>query len=108
MTLYAEFMTVACSRKRKAMAGTTTTLSDLICTPPAPVDMNTRQSLGLHAPHVLYEVHLEGTPDIKKGDVLVISTVEYQIHDVAGWLMPPPENVNLMKLVIEDLSNNAV
>ena len=108
MSLYAEFMTVACSRKRKAMAGTTTTLSGLLCTPKAPVSMDTRQSLGLHAPHVLYEVHLEGTPDIKKGDVLVIAAVEYQIHETSPWSLPPPENVNLMRLVIEDLTNNAV
>lgn len=108
MSLYAEFMTVACSRKRKAMAGTTTNLTGLLCTPKAPVSMETRESLGLKAPHVVYEVHLEGAPDIKKGDVLVISTVEYQIHDVSPWQMPPPENVNLLKLVIEDLSNNAV
>ena len=101
-------MTVSCSRKRKAMAGTTTSLTGLYCTPKAPVDMSTRQSLGLHAPHVVYEVHLEGAPDIKKGDVLTIASVDYQIHDVSPWQMPPPDNVNLLKLVIEDLSNNAV
>jgi hypothetical protein len=107
--LYAEFMTVACSRKRKnSIAGTSTSLTSLMCTPKAPVDMPTRQSLGLHAPHVVYEVHLEGAPDIKKGDVLVIGSAEFQIHDASPWLMPPPDNVNLLKLVIEDLSNNAV
>jgi hypothetical protein len=108
MSLYAEFMTVECSRKRKAMAGTTTTLSSLLCTPLAPVDMSTRESMGLKAPHVVYEVHLEGEPDIKKGDVLVIGENEYQIHDTSPWLMPPPDNVHLLKLVVEDLSNNAV
>lgn len=108
MSLYAEFMTVACSRKRKAMAGTSTTLGSLFCTPLAPADMATRESLGLKAPHVVYEVHLEGTPDIKKGDVLVIGSAEYQIHDAAPWLMPPPDNLHLLKLLVEDLSNNAV
>ena len=108
MSLYAEFMTVACSRKRKFMDGTSASLSSLLCTPLAPVDMATRESLGLKAPHVVYEVHLEGSPDIKKGDVLVIGSVEFQIHDAAPWLMPPPDNVHLLKLVVEDLSNNAV
>lgn len=108
MSLYAEFMTFACSRKRKAMDGTTSTLSSLMCTPLAPVDMATRESLGLKAPHVVYEVHLEGAPDIKKGDVLTIAPVDFQIHDASPWYMPPPENVRLLKLVIEDLSNNAV
>ena len=91
------------------MAGTTATpAADLLCTPPAPVDMATRESMGLKAPHVVYEVHLEGDPDIKKGDVLVIGTTEYQIHDISPWYMPPPDDVRLLKLVIEDLRNNAV
>jgi hypothetical protein len=104
---FSHFTTAGCSRKRKAMAGTITTLSGLLCTPKAPVDMVTVQSLGLHAPHVVYEVHLQGNPDIKKGDVLTIGSVDYQIHDVSPWTWMPTNDTRL-KLVIEDLTNNAV
>lgn len=99
--------TLSCSRKRKAMNGTTATLSSLLCTPLAPVDMETRQTLGLNAPHVVYEVHLQGAPDIKKGDVFVANSIEYQIHDVSPWKWLPSADTRT-RLIIEDLKNNAV
>jgi hypothetical protein len=104
---FAYLSNVSCSRKRKAMSGTNSTLSGLLCTPLAPVDMETRRTLGLESPHVVWEVYLEGSPDIKKGDVLVIASVEYQIHDVSPWTWPMG-NQKFIKLVIEDLTNNAV
>lgn len=107
MTSFAKLASVECSRRRKNMDGTYSTLNNLLCTPLAPVDAETRQTLGLSAPHVLYEVHLQNAPDIKKGDTLVVENTAYHIHDAAAWHWRPEEDTRL-RLVIEDLSNNAV
>lgn len=104
---FAVMTTLSCSRKRRLMNGTTSTLSSLLCTPLAPVDTTTAQTLGLGAPHVVYEVHLQGAPDIKKGDILTAGSTDYQIMDAAPWTWLPTADKRL-RLVIEDLTNNAV
>lgn len=104
---FARMARIMCARKRRLMAGTTNTLSGLLCTPKAPVDMDTRKSLGLEAPHVVYEVHLQGAPDILKGDVLTMEAQDFSIQYTEPWVWLPTNDKRL-RLVIEDLTNNAV
>lgn len=104
---FAAMTTLSCSRKRRAMAGTLTTLAGLVCTPLAPVDTETRQTLGLNAPHVVWEVHFQGAPDIKKGDIFTANSVDYQVMDASPWHWLPTTDTRT-RVIIEDLLNNAV
>lgn len=63
-------------------------LSDLRCTPPAPLSSlgnEVRVRDGLGAPHELQEVYLFTENDIVGGDYLVIGDREYPIKYVGAW-----------------------
>jgi len=95
--------TVSASTKRGNMtSGFTLNLSGLKCFPLAPVDAETRKRMDLNTPHMVFETFLQDGPDIKKGDLLVIGSVEYAIKSAAPW---PFFGEPRLHLVIEDLRN---
>jgi len=98
---FAYMATVTAGTKRGNMTtGFQNNLVGLKCFPLAPVDAETRKRLELNTPHVVYETFLQDGPDIKKGDLLVINTVEYPIRAVAPW---PFFGEPRLHIVIEDL-----
>lgn len=101
---FLEMTITSCSRKRKDMNGTITTLSSLLCTPRAPVDAETLKTLGLGAPHILWEVYLQGNPDIKKGDVFYVDGIDHGIHKAEPYTWLPTQDTRT-RLVLEDLTN---
>jgi hypothetical protein len=91
------------STKRSGLtSGFATNLTNLKCLPLMPVDAEMRKRLDLNTPHVVYDTYLHGVTDIKRGDHLVINSVEYPIRSVAPWPWPPETFIHL---VVEDLSN---
>lgn len=105
MTMFVEFMSTTASTKRKGLtSGFTANLTDLKCTPLAPVDPETRLRLQLNTPHVIWETFLESDLDIRQGDKLVIGSDEYPIKSVATWTWPPSNDI-FLHLIIEDLRN---
>lgn len=102
---FAVMTTVICSTERATLTGGYAAyLSSLKCTPLAPVDPETRLRLQLETPHILWEVHLQGNPDIKQGDKLVIGSVKYPVKYPEKWTWLPTGDVRL-RLFIEDTRN---
>lgn len=61
-------------------------LADFKCTPLDVVDAELRQRLALDTPHELLQVFVDGDPDIREGDLLVVGGIEYPIRAVADWV----------------------
>lgn len=80
----------------------TTNIVSLSCTPLDPVDPEVRQRLALDMPHELISCLVDGGPDIREGDILVVSGVEYPIRACADWYWSP-DGENYVFLVLEDL-----
>lgn len=100
---FSSLTTVRANTKRGNMTtGFQQYLVDLKCTPLAPVDPETRKRLDLNTPHMVFETFLEGDPDIKKGDLLVIDSVEFPIRSAAPWPIPFLNDTRF-HLVLEDL-----
>ena len=94
--------TVTASTKRGNMTtGFQANLSGLKCFPLAPVDPETRKRLELNTPHIVYETFFQGDLDIKKGDLLVINSVEFPVRSVAVW--PWQMTDTRLHVVVEDL-----
>lgn len=97
--------TVDCSTKRQpdrdASGGKgppATYLVGLKCTPLDPVDAQTHAAMQLGTAFKLLQTFLEGTPDIKDGDVLVVGSVEYPIKSAMQW-----NNPDYVHLIVEKL-----
>lgn len=102
---FAAMTTIECSTERASLeTGYAVNLVDLLCTPLAPVDAETRLRLQLDTPHIIWETHLQGSLDIKAGDKLVIDTVKYPIKTVESWTWLPTGDVRV-RLIIEDTRN---
>ena len=102
---FAVMTITACSTKRvtSTTSGYVTNLTGLLCTPLAPVGAETMQRLQLNTPHRTWEVHLQGAPDIKQGDKLLIGSTEYPVlyKEPYTWL---PSQDTRMRLIVEDLT----
>ena len=60
-------------------------IADMACTPLWPLDAETRQRVRLDTPHELRQTFASAEHDVREGDVLVVSEVEYPIRSVADW-----------------------
>jgi predicted transcriptional regulator len=109
MSTPARFLTVTASTKRRPAVSSgktgaaTTYLASLMVAPLAPIDADLRQRLALETPHELQQSICDGTKDVKEGDVLVVSTVEYPIKACEDW--GPIRGRSFKRLVLEDLKN---
>jgi len=65
-----------------------------------PVDPELRQSLGLDAALELKQTFVDGTLDIREGDVFVVDGTGYQVRSVAEW--PWRKNEIVLALVLEE------
>jgi hypothetical protein len=77
-----------------------TEIASLSCTPLDPVDPEVRRRLQLETPHELLETFVDGSLDIKEGDILVVGSTEYPIKSVAEWTW---QDSKFLHLVIEEL-----
>jgi len=62
-----------------------TNIESLSCTPLDPINPELRQRLGLDTPHELLQTFVDTALDIKEGDILVVSSVDYPIRAVGDW-----------------------
>jgi len=105
---FQKLATVTCGTKRSPSVASgkrgvpTTHLSGLKCLPLDPVDAEIRTRLELDTPHEVLQTMIEGGPDIKEGDVLVVGSSEYDIRSVADWNWRPSATDTLL-LVLEEL-----
>lgn len=100
---FAAFTVTTCSTERAALTGNyTSNLTGLKCTPLAPVSAETRARLVLDTPTALWEAHLQGNPDIKAGDRLVIGSVKYPVKYVEPYKWPPTGDTRI-RLIVEEL-----
>jgi hypothetical protein len=60
-------------------------LDNLKCLPLMPVSEELRARLGLLGAAELLQTALQGSPDIREGDILITGTLEYQVRSVADW-----------------------
>ena len=88
------------TKRASLTAGYEAYLYDLPCTPFAPVDPQTQLRLDLKTPHSTFQIFFQGEPDIKKGDLLVVDSVEFPVKYVAPW---PWLNESRLMVVVEDL-----
>src|SRR5689334_17801146 len=79
-----------------------TNVASLSCTPLDPVDPEVRQRLMLETDNVILETFVQASIDIKVGDTLVVSGVEYPIKAVADWYWPT-DQTTYRHLFIEKL-----
>lgn len=101
---FSAIATVPANTKRgNITTGFVAHLIGLQCTEKFPVDTETRLRLQLNTPHTLWQTMFQGELDIKKGDKLVIDTVEYPISHVEPW--PYYENDMRLRVYFEDLRN---
>ncbi len=101
--------TVTASTKRHAAVtagglrvAATTSIASFKCTPLDPVDAELKQRLGLDTPHQLLQTYADAGLDIKVGDILVVSTVEYPIKACGKWGWRLTDS-SFVALVVEDL-----
>ena len=62
-----------------------TNLASLTCTPLTPVSGELAVRSGVKAPHEVKQTMCDGGLDIKEGDYLVVSAVDYAIRAVEEW-----------------------
>ncbi len=100
--------TVTASTKRAAapVSGKTTApvtyIASLKCVPLWPVDAELQKRLGLDTPYELLQTVIAGGLDIRQGDFLVVSGVEYPVRRCEDWPWPP-DALTYRWLVVEDL-----
>lgn len=97
--------TVTASTKRATLSSgkrgaPATYLASLACTPLDPADPSMRaeiqQRFKLQTPVELLQTFVDGSLDIKEGDVLVVSTVEYPVRSAAEWMFRGSRYLHLM------------
>jgi len=101
---FASMARVLYSRKRGNLTGSFDTLPGLMGTPRAPVDAETRLRLGIDTPNVTWEIHFQGAPDIRKGDRLLLSGLEYPVFHCEKWPWLPSDDTRL-RVIVEDVRN---
>lgn len=102
---FARMTIMDCSTERTDLtSGFTPELFDLRCTPKAPVDSETRLRLQISTPVVLWEVHLQGEPDIRAGDKLVLEDLKYPVKTVEPYVWLPTGDTRV-RLILEDAKN---
>lgn len=94
---------VTASTKRATMSGALqgppiANLSGIKCTPLDPVDAETLTRLKLDSAYQLRQAFTDASLDIVKGDVLIVSSVEYPIKAVETWSW---RGSNYLRLVVE-------
>lgn len=100
-TSFSFIATITANTKRASLtAGYQDNLNAIPCTPLAPLDAQTQLRLDLKTPHVTFETFFDNEPDIKKGDLLVVGSVEYPVIRVAPW---PWLTTKRLHVVVEDL-----
>ena len=100
---FAFLATVTAGTKRASpTTGYAANLSNLACYPLAPITAETQQRLELNTPHTKKETFFQDSPDIRKGDILVIATVEYPVVAVESWAF---NGDTRLLVVVEDLRN---
>jgi hypothetical protein len=100
---FAAFTVTNCSTERAALTGDyASNLTGLKCTPLAPVSAETRTRLVLDTPTALWEAHLQGNPDIKAGDRLVIGSTKYPVKVKEPYTWLPTGDIR-MRLIVEEL-----
>jgi hypothetical protein len=88
---FAKFATVTASTKRSPgvsggkRGAPATEIAELSCTPLDPVQPEVAFRAGLENPFELLETFVDGTLDIKEGDILVVGSREYPIKSAAEW-----------------------
>lgn len=97
--------TVTASTKRAAYASNkwsapATSIASLACTPLMPVSERTVLSAGLEAPHDMLECYVAGGLDIVAGDILVVSSIEYEIRWLGRWYWRP-DAADTLQLVVQ-------
>lgn len=111
MSSFERLSTVSASTKRASVSsgkrGTpTTNLSGLSITPLDAADPAVRgelqERLGLETPFALLQTFVNGSPDIREGDVLVVGSSEYPIRAVTDWAAGASAPAYL-RLIVEDL-----
>lgn len=108
MSAFSRMATVSCSTKRPpALSGgkrgvPAENLTGLTCTPLDPVDPETAYRLEIETPHTLLQTFIQGDPDIKRGDVLVVSSTDYPIRAVSDWTWKDDVFVHLILENLDD------
>lgn len=74
-------------------------LEDIRCTPLDPIDPEVRQSLMLESPHELLQTFIDGSLDVREGDILVVDNREYPIRACGDWTW---RGSKFFQLFIED------
>lgn len=101
---------INCSTKRAEVSagrrtGAVEYLTDLKCSPLDPADPARRGELrGEHkvdAFKSILETFVKGTPDIKRGDILIVNNVDYPVSGAAVWYENGPQKAYVY-LLIED------
>lgn len=104
---FAKMATVSCSTKRAGgftdgnRSVSASNLTGLKCTPLDPVDPQLQQRMALDTPHLLLQTFIDGNNDIKEGDTLTVSSVDYPIRAVSDWTFPG--STKYLHLILEDL-----
>lgn len=102
---FAVMASVLCSTERKALTtGYAANLQGLKCIPLSPLDAETRLRLQLNTPNILWQTFLQGNPDIKAGDKLVIGIKKYIVKTIEPWPWFPGTDTRPM-LILEDTDN---
>jgi len=70
------------------------------CTPAMPVDPETRLALGLRAPLEVWQIFVEGAPDIREGDLVELDGRRtYKVRAVAAW----PGRHGYVRLLVDEV-----
>ena len=77
-----------------------THLTGLVISSLDPVTPEIALRVATNAPHELLQVFVEGSVDVKEGDILVVATKEYPIRSCAEWDW---DDAKYLHLVIEDI-----
>lgn len=98
---FLKMATVTASTKRSSMSGAlrgtpTTNLTGVICLPLDPVSAETMTRLKLDSGYEVRQTYVDAALDIKEGDVLVVSGVDYEIRAVAEWVWRGAQYLNLI------------
>jgi hypothetical protein len=79
----------------------TANIASLSCTPLDPVDSEIRQRLVLDTPHEVLQTFVDGSLDIREGDILTYQGQDYPVRACAEWKW---RGSLYLHLILEDLS----
>lgn len=78
----------------------TTNLASFAILPLMPVDPELRERMKLEGTYEALQTYADGSLDIKEGDILVVSGVEYHIRALGDW---PWRGVQYKAIFVEQL-----